>query len=338
MGKHLAPAQSRKQKRFVPQLEILEDRCLLSASVPGVTLDPLLIPKFVNALPNPLDPSFVFQPTTVGGSHYEVGVYQIEQDLGLGLTDAANNPIKTTVWGYGTSAATATYPGRSFEVQANQPIDVHWTNGLLDSAGNPLPHLLPVDTTLLDPKMTALGGLATIGVPIVTHVHGGHTEAASDGTPMQWYGPLNDVSGNPLYVGDDYVKNTFTYDNTQQAATIWYHDHAMGVTRLNVYAGLAGFYIVHDTNENTLVANHNLPSKPYDIPLAIQDRLFTTDGQLYYPAEPEARHNGRRIRVSTRSSSATRSWSTARPGRCWTSSRGCTASASWTAPIPGSTT
>jgi spore coat protein A, manganese oxidase len=61
----------------------------------------------------------------------------------------------------------------------------------------------------------------------------------------------------------------------------------MGVTRLNVYAGLAGFYIIHDAHEKALVANHNLPSKPYDIPLAIQDRLFATDGQLYYPADPE---------------------------------------------------
>ena len=104
---------------------------------------------------------------------------------------------------------------------------------------------------------------------MVTHVHGGHTEAQFDGTPEQWF-----TSGGQVGV-DNPGTNTFTYPNTQQAATIWYHDHAMGITRLNVYAGLAGFYIIHDTNENTLVANHNLPAKPYDIPLAIQDRMFT---------------------------------------------------------------
>ena len=115
---------------------------------------------------------------------------------------------------------------------------------------------------------------------MVPHVHGGHTPAQFDGTPEQWF-----TSGGQQ--GVDNAGTTFAYPNDQEAATIWYHDHAMGITRLNVYAGLAGFYIVHDTNENALIANHTLPDEKYDIPLAIQDRQFTADGQLYYPADLE---------------------------------------------------
>jgi spore coat protein A len=73
-----------------------------------------------------------------------------------------------------------------------------------------------------------------------------------------------------------------TYDNAQEAATLWYHDHALGITRLNVYAGLAGFYLLRDANEDAL----HLPSGDYEVGLAIQDRMFTADGQLFYPCEP----------------------------------------------------
>jgi spore coat protein A len=75
-----------------------------------------------------------------------------------------------------------------------------------------------------------------------------------------------------------------TYQNDQEAATLWYHDHALGLTRLNVYAGLAGFYVLQDENRTDLVENGILPSGNYDIGMAIQDRAFTSDGQLYYPA------------------------------------------------------
>ena len=75
-----------------------------------------------------------------------------------------------------------------------------------------------------------------------------------------------------------------TYDNDQDAATLWYHDHALGITRLNVYAGLAGFYVLQDQHRLDLVSNGVLPRRRYDIGMAIQDRAFTKDGQLYYPA------------------------------------------------------
>src|SRR4030095_1700830 len=81
----------------------------------------------------------------------------------------------------------------------------------------------------------------------------------------------------------DWTKEVLTYPNSQLPATIWYHDHAFGYTRHNVYAGLAGFYVITDPGNEPV----GLPSGPYDIGLAIQDRMFTTDGQLWYPNEGE---------------------------------------------------
>src|SRR4051794_32995027 len=106
-------------------------------------------------------------------------MYPIAQDLGLGLG------VKTDLFGYGTSAATATYPGRTFEVTRGTPTTVNWTNAL------PATHVLPIDPTLLD--MTPGhdqgfdGTTFTTGAPAVPHLHGGKTEADSDGTPQQWF-------------------------------------------------------------------------------------------------------------------------------------------------------
>jgi spore coat protein A len=80
------------------------------------------------------------------------------------------------------------------------------------------------------------------------------------------------------------VKSRYTYDNDQEAGTLWYHDHALGITRLNVYAGLAGFYLLRDNNEYRLQKTNVLPQGPYELGLAIQDRMFTADGQLFYPS------------------------------------------------------
>jgi spore coat protein A len=245
---------------------------------PGL-LDPVSHPKFVTPVPNPLDPSFIFQPdgTLDGDPYYEVGVFQHQQDLGL--FDPNGNHLTTTVWGYGKDRDSATYPGRTFVVQKDQPIDVRWTNNLVDADGVPLPHLLPVDTTLhwADPE-----GWPESGVPILTHVHGGHTESASDGLPEAWFTP------GFAQTGPDWKKEIYHYDNDQEAGTIWYHDHALGITRLNVYAGLAGFYIIRDGTDTGLSDNPlGLPAFPYETLLAIQDRAFTADGQLFYESEPE---------------------------------------------------
>jgi spore coat protein A len=107
------------------------------------------------------------------------------------------------------------------------------------------------------------------------------TESRSDGLPQHWFtpdptAPANGIGGP---AGNSFLA---TYHNNQRAAGIWYHDHALGITRLNVYAGLAGLYFVRDAVEQSL----NLPTGPYEVPLVLQDRRFYANGQLFYPAGP----------------------------------------------------
>ena len=255
-----------------------------------VPLDPLTQPKFVNPLPNPLAEGFIFEPTA--GNRYDISVEQFVQSLGL-RDPATGAPLSTTVWGYGSKGQPATYTGRSFVVQRDQQIQVRYTNDLVDAEGDPLPHLLPIDSTLhwADPlEQGHVEGPYTGPVPIVTHLHGGHTASDSDGLPDAWFTPDFEHTG-------ELFNEIYTYDNDQQAATLWYHDHALGITRLNVYAGLAGFYIVRDDVDTGLPDNpKGLPAGPYEIPIVIQDRMFNVvdkddDGtndsiELFYPTAP----------------------------------------------------
>jgi spore coat protein A len=167
-----------------------------------------------------------------------------------------------TMWGYN-----AMWPGPTFEVRKGQPLSVKWSNQL------PTKHFLPIDYTIHGSEE---------GVPevrTVTHVHGAQVLPDSDGYPDSWFtsdGKTGSVAAaNPTH-----------YPNDQAATTLWYHDHALGITRLNVYAGLAGFFLIRDAEEEAL----NLPSGPYEIPLMIQDRKFGVDGSLLYPPAKNGTH------------------------------------------------
>jgi len=203
------------------------------------------------------------------------GTYVLEMkqsEQWLGLHDADGGKLLTTIWGYGLPGHAATYPGPTIVAHEGQPIQFNWKN-MLPTDG----HLLPVDTSFMqaDPsRMTMQEGY----VPTVVHLHGGHTASGSDGLPEAWYTQHN------AEVGPDYAQRIVDYANDQQGATLWYHDHALGFTRLNVYSGLAGFYLLRDANEDRLIADGVLPGGTREIEMAIQDRAFTTDGQLYLPA------------------------------------------------------
>jgi spore coat protein A len=154
-----------------------------------------------------------------------------------------------------------TYPGPTIEAGRGLPITVTWINDLRDEEGEFLQsHFLPVDMCLNGPMQ--FGDTPRT----VIHLHGGHVPPESDGDPL-----------DALLPGENDV---YEYPNIQNPATLWYHDHAMGITRLNVYMGVAGFYIIRDPKEAAL----NLPSGTNEIPLVIQDRSFNPDGSLYYPA------------------------------------------------------
>ncbi|MFM8728177.1 MAG: multicopper oxidase domain-containing protein, partial [Planctomycetaceae bacterium] len=163
----------------------------------------------------------------------------------------------TTVWGYNGS-----YPGVTIEAQSGVATRVRFTNAL------PQKHLLPIDPTL-DGAFNYMLNTPNPEVRTITHLHGGHSRPEHDGFPEHWYVPGS---------SRDHI-----YDNNQPASTLWYHDHAMGSTRLNVYAGLAGFYLIRDKVETAL----NLPRGTFEVPLAIQDRCFNADGSLFYPTSRE---------------------------------------------------
>lgn len=211
--------------------------------------DPDTIPKFVDNINKPK----VLKPKCVNskGFHYEVEMKECYHNFHKYFP-------KTRVWGYN-----GTIPGPTIEALRNQKIYVKWINSL------PLKHFLPIDRTLH-------GAVDNPEVRTVVHVHGARVAASSDGHPEAWFTKCYAITGIK------FEREIYKYTNDQQAATLWYHDHAMGITRLNVYAGLAGFYIINDTLDKIL----DLPSGNYDIPLMIQDKSFNSDGSLFYPDSP----------------------------------------------------
>jgi spore coat protein A len=154
----------------------------------------------------------------------------------------------TRFWGYGNSV-----PGPTIEARSGEEIFIEWPNQL------PAKHFLPIDHNLMG---------AEKGRPesrTVVHVHGARVPPESDGWPEDAYAPGKSA--------------TYHYPNAQDAALLWYHDHAMGINRLNICAGMAGLYVIRDAFEDAL----NLPQGAYEIPLVFMDRMIRTDGQIYYP-------------------------------------------------------
>jgi spore coat protein A len=274
-------------------------------------LDPLTIPQWINQLEGPPP---VYTPTNITENgklirqEYVVTVTEFNQQV-LPTVDAEGTPTgfgSTKVWGYGGEAynpITGEYlgvvhgaPGPTFEAIRGVPVQVKWVNNLVDSKGTPLTHLFPIDPTLHwanpegtakpEPPFTAYPpGYSSVQspVPIVTHLHGGETPSASDGHPDAWWTP-NGIHG-PAYSSVTATESNaavYTYPNSQQPTTLWYHDHALGMTRINVLSGLAGFYLLEDAADPVAEL---LPSGEYEMPIVIQDRSFLPDGSFYYPTE-----------------------------------------------------
>jgi spore coat protein A, manganese oxidase len=290
------------------------------AEMSGGTLDATSITKY--ATPLVIPPAM---PKTSGGQvdYYEIAVRQFQQQI-------LPTPMPaTTVWSYGSTnhPDTFNYPAFTIEAKYNRPVRVKWINDLKDASGNFLPHILPVDPTLhwanppggaagrdMRPSFASTPGPYAGPVPIVTHLHGGHTAQESDGYAEAWYLPAaNNIPGEFATDGTwyEFFKTefsnkfgeiwepgtaTFQYQNKQRAGTFWYHDHTLGMTRLNVYAGPAGFYLLRrgpgDLPDPVLPGpapgvGADPFGKFYEIPIAIQDRSFNADGSLFYPDSRE---------------------------------------------------
>lgn len=307
------------------------------AQIPGGTLDPAGVPKYQTPM---LIPPVMPRAGTIknrmgkNADYYEISVKEFDQQI------LPVGQPSTRVWGYGAVAAAKknglllhNAPSLTIEAQWNRPVRIKWINDLVDGNGNYLPHLLPVDPTLhwanppggtagrdTRPAYTATPSPYTGPVPLVTHVHGAvGVGDESDGYPEAWYLPAaNDIpvgyATNGTWYdffaakananlgatwGSGYA--TFEYPNENRASTIWYHDHTLGMTRLNVYAGPAGFYLIRGGPDDVVIDSRTAtaavlpgpapkendkfpPNKTYyEIPIVIQDRSFNNDGSLFYP-------------------------------------------------------
>jgi spore coat protein A len=140
------------------------------------------------------------------------------------------------------------------------------------------------------------GALDNPGLPIPTvpHLHGGEVPPELDGGPDSWFTDGTRIGHAYYSFNNDLTSKNYAiykYPNTQEAAPIWFHDHALGATRLNVYAGLAGAYVIQDPNLTLPLGLHpvgmqqqgNGGKLDYIVPLVIQDRMFDTNGQLFFP-------------------------------------------------------
>jgi spore coat protein A len=238
------------RRRFLHQMSWLA----ASAVAPRATaLDgpsPLLatsaLARFVDPLPIPA----VAKPSDVRASPADPGrrIPYIRIPMRQFQVKVHRDVPPTTLWGYGASC-----PGPTIEARRGEPLLVEWANEL------PRKHILPVDCTLHGAEADKPE------VRTVVHLHGGRTAPESDGYPEDWFVPGQSA--------------TCHYPNEQESASLFYHDHAMGITRLNAVAGLAGLYLIRDEFEDKL----NLPRGTYEIPLALFDRSFYPDGRLYYP-------------------------------------------------------
>lgn len=280
-------------------------RHAVGSPVAGGTLKVGNVDKFVTPLVVP-----PVMPQS-GPNAYRIAARQGSQQI-LPLPFGA-----TTLWSYGSTADERTFnsPACTIEAKRGVPIDVTWINDLKERDGRYRPHLFAVDPTLhwanppgrrdARPEFPTTPGPYTGPVPFVTHVHGmAEVEDWSDGYAEAWYLPdAADIPSGFALVGTWYDffwaksdrrdwgpgQATFRYPNSQRPSTSWFHDHTLGITRLNVYAGLAGFYLIRsdDPADHPTVAGNGgaavLPSGAYEIPLAIQDRSFNADGSLFYP-------------------------------------------------------
>ena len=274
---------------------------------------PIALTPFIDPLPIP----GVATPT-VGApdaaATYDMSIVEFPQQMHSEL------PNPTTVWGFKDPfAATAHTPGPIIVARSGQPVTVNWLNDLREGGGaGPLrtDHHLGVDVQTDGMGNVCIHG-AENNAKTVVHLHGGHVPSAVDGYPESTFLPGSqaaycvtdefivcsddldcpapstcDGSGASCNTDADCVGQGgnedcllcqvgYTYPNNQQAGFLWFHDHALGITRLNVMMVLAGAYLVRDSVEDAL----NIPGGEYEVPLVLQDRKFYPDGSLNYPAD-----------------------------------------------------
>jgi spore coat protein A len=228
--------------------------------------------------------------TYPGTDYYEIVAGQFTQTMHSGIGP-------TRLWGYADAKhLDHKYLGGVIVATQGRPVKLKVTNLL------PAAHLLPVDSTAIDPPMVKeVGGRVD---RITVHLHGAFVSWTSDGGPMSWFTNAQNLGG--LVHGSAFLNHgpnpgsaLYDYPNSQSSRLVWYHDHAYGLTRLNAYAGLASAYLITDAAESMMIKGGilpDVPGYPLGIPLIIQDKSFfdsasdpaypvtgARDGDIWYP-------------------------------------------------------
>ncbi len=293
----------KKARLFILSL-LLPCAVALAAVSPQVALPAKGIPNFAQALPT--------LTTQAGGT---ISTILGNQPLTLRMCEFKANMLPpgavpgyrgTTVWGYVAGACPTgtvdTYIGPVIVNERGTPTAVTYINELGSaSTTGVLAYKYSTDQTLhwADPNndMCAHMNMPMMGpafgslcadnylgsIPAVPHLHGGEVPAEIDGGPDSWFTSDGLKKGSKYYsaLGAPANGATYVYPNTQEAGPYWFHDHTLGATRLNVYAGLAGAYFIQDSQQGLPA---NLQPLTEVVPLVIQDRQFDTNGELFFQA------------------------------------------------------
>jgi spore coat protein A len=276
----------------------------LAAQSLQIPLPGSAIPQFIDPVPNLLDADHLIVDT---GTQI---VLEMKEHL-ANMLPAATIPgyAGTYVWSYllPDQVARPSYIGPVVLATRGQPTEMKFVNLLGNTAGtNVLAYKYSTDQTLhwADPlndeanMFAHMAGVPAFGsgaaqnydgpIPAVVHLHGGEVPPQLDGGPDAWFTSDGSHVGHAFYSRDGIGLKSYSiyrYPNSQEGALIWFHDHTLGATRLNVYCGLAGAYLIADPADPLLNPNLPGPKLPPPFPLVIQDRMFDTNGQLFFPAD-----------------------------------------------------
>ncbi len=288
-GASLAAMYAATRQRFML-------RAYGATQVGAIPLPGSAIPQFVDELP-------------LLSSHVQNGAIRLvdgTQPLTISMEEFKANVMPSTflpgtytgtwVWGYQTAGAETNPEGATAPTYINPvvlalrgtPTKITWVNNLATGADSNLYWEDWTDQTLhwANPNNLPMNDPDRMlnyneSVPAVAHLHGGEVPPQIDGGPDAWFTSDGSKHGHAYYTkpGDVALGNEaiYNYPNTQEAAPIWFHDHALGITRINVYAGIAGAYLLLDAANPWPITAGNI------IPMVIQDRMFDTNGQLYFP-------------------------------------------------------
>ncbi len=313
----------KKSLLFITTFCILCSNSMYSQLAGQVPLNPKSILQFVDPLPhfagnriNPYDLVFPYNGNiTIKYEPTQQVAVSTGTVLATGIVGLANpNVGKARYWAYsiwknGNMLAPPHWPAFTIEAKRGFPLNVVYENKLNGETYASVN--LIADQTIHWAAPTGMDMMNMMPydgpVPVVAHLHGAEVASESDGGPEAWFTPDYGIIG-PSW-GNGGTDQNYIYPNSQEAATLWWHDHALGATRLNVYAGLAGFYFLRDDAELNANPNTNLklPGWPGDdlvqqndrvtglpvgvpylpeIEVVFQDRMFDNTGALYYPNLP----------------------------------------------------